>query len=74
MVPTVDPATVVEVDERMRHQADEVSREGADLARSLGLDAEPLSAADAGDVARTILEVARGARTRRQSWMGSRAA
>jgi nucleotide-binding universal stress UspA family protein len=59
MVPTVDPATVLQVDERLRRQADEVSREGADLARSLGLDAEPLAAADAGDVARTILEVAR---------------
>ncbi|MGO9819549.1 MAG: universal stress protein [Solirubrobacteraceae bacterium] len=59
MAPTIDPATVVQVDERLRNQAEEVSAEGAELARSLGLDAEPLAAADAGDVARTILEVAR---------------
>ena len=59
MAPTVDPGTVVQIDERLRNQAEEVSAEGAELARSLGLDAEPLAAADAGDVARTILEVAR---------------
>ena len=58
MAPTLDPDTVAQVDERVRSQAEEVSAEGVDLARSLGLNAEPLSAADAGDVARTILEVA----------------
>jgi nucleotide-binding universal stress UspA family protein len=36
-----------------------VSNEGAELARSFGLDAEPLAVADARDIARTIVEVAR---------------
>jgi nucleotide-binding universal stress UspA family protein len=58
MAPTLDPATVAQVDDRVRRQAEEVSAEGVELARSLGLNAEPLAAADAGDVARTILDVA----------------
>jgi nucleotide-binding universal stress UspA family protein len=40
-----------------RH-AERVSRDGAELARSLGLDAEPLAVPDAGDVAGTILNAA----------------
>ena len=59
MAPTLDPETVTMVDDRLRNQAEQVSSEGAELAQSLGLSAEPLAAADAGDVARTILEVAR---------------
>lgn len=59
MTPMLDPETVAQVDDRVRNQAEEVSAEGAELARSLGLSAEPVAAADAGDVARTILEVAR---------------
>jgi nucleotide-binding universal stress UspA family protein len=36
-----------------------VADEGAELARSLGLDAEPLVMVDVRDIARTIAEVAR---------------
>ncbi len=59
MSPTVDPATVLAVDEELRRGAEQVSAEGAELARSLGLDAEPLAVSDAGDIARTILELSR---------------
>lgn len=57
MSPTVDPATVLAVDDELRRQAERVSAEGAELARSLGLDAEPLAISDAGDTARTILDI-----------------
>jgi nucleotide-binding universal stress UspA family protein len=59
MTPTVDPSTVLMVDDELRRQAERVSGEGAELARSLGLDAEPLVVPDSGDVARAILDVAR---------------
>ena len=36
-----------------------MAKEGAELARSLGLDAEPLAMADVRDIARTIVDVAR---------------
>lgn len=58
MTPTVDPATVLDVDRELHQHAEIVSREGAELARSFGLDAEPLALADAGGVANTILELA----------------
>jgi len=59
MAPIVDPAVVLDVDRELRRHAEHVSSEGAQLARSLGLDAEPLAVADAGDIAQTILDVAR---------------
>jgi nucleotide-binding universal stress UspA family protein len=59
MTPTVDPSTVLTVDEALRGHAERVANEGAELAKSLGLDAEPLAMADARDIARTIVEVAR---------------
>ena len=59
MAPMVDPATMLRVDEEVRHEAEQVSAEGAEQARALGLDAEPMAVSDAGDVARTILDVAR---------------
>ncbi|HUA48251.1 MAG TPA: universal stress protein [Solirubrobacteraceae bacterium] len=59
MTPTVDPSTVLTVDEALRGRAERVANEGAELARSLGLEAEPLAMADARDIARTIVEVAR---------------
>jgi nucleotide-binding universal stress UspA family protein len=59
MTPAVDPSTMLTFDEALRGQAERVSNDGVELARSLGLDAEPLAMADVGDIARTIAEVAR---------------
>jgi len=58
MAPAVDPATVLSLDRELRRHAERVAREGATLARSLGLDAEPLAVADVGDVAGAILNAA----------------
>jgi len=58
MSPSVDPATVLDVDRELQRHAEIVAREGAELARSLGLAAEPLALADAGGVANTILDLA----------------
>jgi len=55
----VDPGTVLVMDHELSRRADRIAGEGADLARSLGLDAEPLAMADGGDIASTILRVAR---------------
>jgi nucleotide-binding universal stress UspA family protein len=59
MTPAVDPATVLTFDEALRGHAERVSNDGAELARSLGLDAQSLAMADVGDIARTVAEVAR---------------
>lgn len=57
--PMVDPETALELDNAVHEHADRVSGEGAALAKSLGLDAEPLALSDDGNVARTILRLAR---------------
>jgi nucleotide-binding universal stress UspA family protein len=59
MTPGVDPSAVLTFDEALRGHAERVANDGAELARSFGLDAEPLALADVGDIARTIVEVAR---------------
>ena len=59
MTPAVDPATMLTFDEALRGRAERVANDGAELARSLGLDAEPLAIADVSDIARTIAETAR---------------
>src|SRR5437764_6388781 len=59
MTPAVDPSAMLAIDEALRGHAERVSNDGAELARSLGLDAEPLAMADVRDIARTIAEVAR---------------
>jgi nucleotide-binding universal stress UspA family protein len=59
MTPAVDPSAMLAFDEALRGQAERVSNDGAELARSLGLDAEPLAMADVRDIAQTIVEVAR---------------
>ncbi len=59
MAPIVDPGVGVEVDRELHARAEQIAGEGAELARSHGLEAEPLAVADAGDAAQTILEVAR---------------
>jgi nucleotide-binding universal stress UspA family protein len=58
MAPAIDPVTELEIERDLRGRADTVSREGAELARSLGLDAEPIAVAEAGNVAHTILSLA----------------
>jgi nucleotide-binding universal stress UspA family protein len=59
MAPEVDPGVALDVDRELHQHAERVSREGAELARSLGVDAEPLAVPDDGDIPRTILSVAR---------------
>jgi nucleotide-binding universal stress UspA family protein len=56
--PAVEPDVAREVDREVHDHARRVSSEGAALATSLGLDAEPLAVPDAGTIWRTILEVA----------------
>jgi nucleotide-binding universal stress UspA family protein len=56
--PMMQPEVSLEVDHVIRDQAEAVSAEGAGLARSLGLEAEPLAVPNEGDIARTILRVA----------------
>jgi nucleotide-binding universal stress UspA family protein len=58
MTPTVDPATLLTVDDALRGHAERVSHEGAELATSLGLDAQPLAMVGARDIGRAIAEVA----------------
>jgi nucleotide-binding universal stress UspA family protein len=59
MTPAVDPSTLLKFDEALRGHAERVANDGAELARSLGLDAEPLAMGEERDIARTIAEVAR---------------
>jgi nucleotide-binding universal stress UspA family protein len=60
MTPMVDPATALGVDRDIHQHAETVSRDGAALAASLGLDAEPLAVPDDdGSVSETILNLAR---------------
>jgi nucleotide-binding universal stress UspA family protein len=55
----VDPAAAREVDDASQAHADRVAEEGAGLAKSLGLQAEPLAVADEGNVAAAIVELGR---------------
>ena len=57
--PIIDPETALDVDRLQHDHADRVSRDGAELARSLGMDAQPLAVPDAANVADTILDLAR---------------
>ena len=59
MTPVVDPGLAIDVDREVRRQADAIAREGAELATSLGADAEPVAVPDSGGVADTLLAVAR---------------
>ena len=53
-----DPELVSEVDKAEEHHADVLAKEGAQVARSLGLDAEPHPIPDQLDVADVIVDVA----------------
>lgn len=55
----VDPAAVEAVDRVQREQASSVAADGAELARSLGLAAEPQAVPDELDVADTLFDIAR---------------
>ncbi len=59
MSPMVDPGIAFNLDRDLHQRAERVAGDGAELARSLGLDAEPLAVPDDGDIPRTILHVAR---------------
>ena len=59
MTPAVDPSALLTFDEALGGHAERVATDGAELARSLGLDAEPLAMPAGRDIARTIVEVAR---------------
>ena len=54
----VDPAAAQEVDDASKAHADRVAEDGAALAKSLGLQAEPLAVADEGNVADALVELA----------------
>jgi nucleotide-binding universal stress UspA family protein len=54
------PRVAADVDHEQQRHAERVSREGVELARLLGVDAEPLAVPDAGGVPHTILHEARG--------------
>jgi nucleotide-binding universal stress UspA family protein len=54
-----DPELVREMDRGQRDHASKVATEGAELARSLGLAAEPFAVADEMDVATTLIDLAR---------------
>jgi nucleotide-binding universal stress UspA family protein len=56
--PTVDPAAVQRLD-HVEARAHRIAESGAELARSVGLQAEALATDDEGQVARAIVEVAR---------------
>jgi nucleotide-binding universal stress UspA family protein len=54
-----DPETIQAVDQAQRDHATQVAREGAAMARSLGLEAEPHPVPDEVDVADTLIDLAR---------------
>lgn len=54
-----DPGTVETVDRAQREHASSVAEEGAELARSLGLAAEPYPVPDELDAADTLIDIAR---------------
>ncbi|MGZ4418733.1 MAG: universal stress protein [Gaiellaceae bacterium] len=55
----MDPVAAQEVDDASQAHADRVAEQGTDLAKSLGLQAEPLAVADEGNVADAIVQLAR---------------
>src|SRR5436309_15603386 len=59
MTPMVNPEVAHDVDHGMHQHAERVCHSGADLARSLGVAADPLAVPDEGNVSATFLAVAR---------------
>jgi nucleotide-binding universal stress UspA family protein len=58
MTPPVDPDFARRLDRGQHEDAERIARDGAALARSLGLDAEPLALPDEGTVSGTLLSLA----------------
>src|SRR5215213_8318907 len=54
-----DPETIDAIDRAQREHASRVAADGAELARSLGLAAEPQAVSDEVDVADTLIDIAR---------------
>jgi nucleotide-binding universal stress UspA family protein len=54
-----DPATIDAIDRVQREHASTVAADGAELARSLGIAAEPQAVPDGVDVADTLIDIAR---------------
>jgi nucleotide-binding universal stress UspA family protein len=54
-----DPATIETIDRLQRERASTVAADGAELARSLGLAADPEAVPDEVDVADTLIDIAR---------------
>jgi nucleotide-binding universal stress UspA family protein len=59
MTHPVDPEVAHGVDVALHRDAEQVARTGAEMAGSLGLDAEPTSIPDARNVADTLVDLAR---------------
>jgi nucleotide-binding universal stress UspA family protein len=57
--PVVDPVAVQALDRKLAARAQRIAESGAELATSVGLQANALSAHDQGHVAAAIVEVAR---------------
>ena len=57
-VPMVDPSIALDLDKGAHAQAEQVADHGAELARSQGLEAQPLAVPDERSVPDTILRVA----------------
>jgi nucleotide-binding universal stress UspA family protein len=55
----IDPETVETIDRSQLEHALEIAEQGAELARTLGLEAEPHAVPDATNVADTLIELAR---------------
>jgi nucleotide-binding universal stress UspA family protein len=56
--PMIEPEVAMNVDREVSSQATRVAGEGAELARSLGFDAEPLAVPDERDIPETIVKLA----------------
>ena len=56
--PMIEPSVAMNLDREVHSNAERVAVEGAELARSLGLDAEPMAVPDERDVPHTILSLA----------------
>lgn len=59
MAPIPDPDRALDLDQELEQHAERVAGEGVELARSLGVEAEPRAVANDGDIAEAIINFAR---------------
>ena len=59
MTAPVDPEVAREVDVGLHREAEQVASKGAEMAGSLGLEAEPLPLPEARNIAHTLIDLAR---------------